>query len=148
MDHGTNGHQLVGSVCCPSTAPRNRTEFSRNTSPPYQRNPTSSHLTWALLGRLNHQKRISHILLLAKIHLAPGGLIPIWVWVKIRPPGIGPQVLVHVSTYQGPFGVPIFDPCMQIRFHSCLWNFLPTGPGWVRGGPGVPAKRAMSLALK
>ena len=24
-----------------------------------------------------------------------------WVWVKIRPPGIGPQVLVYVTTYQG-----------------------------------------------
>ena len=24
-----------------------------------------------------------------------------WVWVKIKPPGYGPQVLVHVSTYQG-----------------------------------------------
>ena len=24
-----------------------------------------------------------------------------WVWVKIKPPGIGPQVLVHVSIYQG-----------------------------------------------
>ena len=25
----------------------------------------------------------------------------IWVWVKIRPPGIGPRVLVIVSIYQG-----------------------------------------------
>ena len=35
-----------------------------------------------------------------------------WVWVKIKPPGYGPQILVHVSTYQGkPFwGYPIFDP--------------------------------------
>ena len=35
-----------------------------------------------------------------------------WVWVKIKPPGIGPRVLVHVSTYQGnPFWVyPISDP--------------------------------------
>ena len=33
-----------------------------------------------------------------------------WVWVQIKPPGIGPQVLVHVSTYQGkPFVVHIFD---------------------------------------
>ena len=34
------------------------------------------------------------------------------VWVKLTPPGIGPQVLVHVSIYQGkPFwGYPIFDP--------------------------------------
>ena len=24
-----------------------------------------------------------------------------WLWVKIEPPGIGPQVLVHVSFYQG-----------------------------------------------
>ena len=29
-----------------------------------------------------------------------------WVWVKIKPPGIGPQVLVFGST----FGVPILDP--------------------------------------
>ena len=36
----------------------------------------------------------------------------IWVWVKVKPPGIGPQVLVHVSIYQGkPFwGYHIFDP--------------------------------------
>ena len=34
-----------------------------------------------------------------------------WVWVKIKPPGIGPQVLVFGSIYQGkPFGAPIFDP--------------------------------------
>ena len=32
------------------------------------------------------------------------------VWVKIKPPGIGPQDLVHVSIYQGSFWVPIFDP--------------------------------------
>ena len=24
-----------------------------------------------------------------------------WVWVKIKPPGIGPQVLVHVSIFEG-----------------------------------------------
>ena len=30
----------------------------------------------------------------------------IWVWVKIKPLGIGPQVLVHVSICQGkPFWV-------------------------------------------
>ena len=29
------------------------------------------------------------------------GLQMIWVWVKIKPPGYGPQVLVHVSIYQG-----------------------------------------------
>ena len=27
--------------------------------------------------------------------------VPYYVWVKIKPPGYGPQVLVHVSTYQG-----------------------------------------------
>ena len=33
------------------------------------------------------------------------------MWVKIKLPGYGPQVLVHVATYQGkPFWVPIFDP--------------------------------------
>ena len=33
-----------------------------------------------------------------------------WLWVKIKP-GYGPQILVHVSSYQGkPFWVPIFDP--------------------------------------
>ena len=37
---------------------------------------------------------------------------PKWVWVKIQPPGYGPQVLVLVSIHQGkPFwGYPIFDP--------------------------------------
>ena len=33
------------------------------------------------------------------------GFPPSWrthgAWVKIEPPGIGPQVLVHVSIYQG-----------------------------------------------
>ena len=33
-----------------------------------------------------------------------------WVWVKIRPLGIGPQVLAHVSIYRVPVWVPIFDP--------------------------------------
>ena len=35
-----------------------------------------------------------------------------WIWVKIKAPGIGPPVLVHVSICQGkPFwGYPIFDP--------------------------------------
>ena len=33
----------------------------------------------------------------------------IWVWVKIKPPGIGPQVLVHASIYQGSIlGFPVF----------------------------------------
>ena len=45
--------------------------------------------------------------------LSTGG--PRWVWVKIKPPGIEPQVLVLGSTYQGnqgnPFwGCPSFDP--------------------------------------
>ena len=30
-----------------------------------------------------------------------GGDQPIWAWVKIEPPGYGPQVLVHASIYQG-----------------------------------------------
>ena len=35
----------------------------------------------------------------------------IWVWVNIKPPGYGPQILVHLSIYQGnPFWVPSFDP--------------------------------------
>ena len=35
----------------------------------------------------------------------------LWVWVKVKPAGYGPQTVVHVSIYQGkPFGVPIFDP--------------------------------------
>ena len=29
------------------------------------------------------------------------GWIPIWLWLKIKPPGIGPQVLLLVSIYQG-----------------------------------------------
>ena len=34
-----------------------------------------------------------------------------YVWVKIQPPGIGPQVGVLVSIYQGnPFWIDIFDP--------------------------------------
>ena len=42
-------------------------------------------------------------------HLKSPGLI--WAWVKIKPPGYGPQVLVFGSIYQGkPFWVPVFDP--------------------------------------
>ena len=43
------------------------------------------------------------------------GPYQIWVWVKIQPPGNGPQVLVFGSIYQvpfhlpGPFSVRIFD---------------------------------------
>ena len=33
------------------------------------------------------------------------GFSGMWVWVKIKPPGIGPHILVLVSIYQGkPFG--------------------------------------------
>ena len=41
-----------------------------------------------------------------------GGGTILFVWVKIKPPGYGPQVLVMGSIYQGnPFwGYPIFDP--------------------------------------
>ena len=36
--------------------------------------------------------------------------IAMWVWVKV-PPGIGPQVLVFGSLYQGnPFRIRVFDP--------------------------------------
>ena len=51
-----------------------------------------------------------------------------WVWVKIKPPGIGPQVLVHVSTYQGkPFWVHIFD---SRPFGSVVLIFAAFG--WLR----------------
>ena len=54
-----------------------------------------------------------------------------WLWVKIRPPGIGPQFLVP-SFYQGnPFwGCPIFDPqpgvfCrMDAVFECSLWKVM------------------------
>ena len=40
-----------------------------------------------------------------------------WVWVKIKPTGNGPQVLVHVSICQGkPFWVPIFDPQPYVTY--------------------------------
>ena len=41
-----------------------------------------------------------------------------WVWIKIKPPGYGPQVVLHVSTYRsgGPFWV---------------FQFLTTAPIWV-----------------
>ena len=39
------------------------------------------------------------------------GLETIWIWVKMKPSEYGPQVVVHVSIYQGkPFWVPAFDP--------------------------------------
>ena len=42
-------------------------------------------------------------------HLSLQGAI--WVWVKIKAPGNGRQVVVYFSTYQGkPFWVHIFDP--------------------------------------
>ena len=37
-------------------------------------------------------------------------LLPTWVWVKIKPPGIGPQVLVLGSIYQALFWVQVFEP--------------------------------------
>ena len=54
-----------------------------------------------------------------------------WVWVRIKPPGHGPQVLVHVSTYQGSIWVPIFDPtatfeCMHLAFDCRQVNILRT----------------------
>ena len=33
-----------------------------------------------------------------------------WIWVKIKAQGIGPQVLVHVTTYRVQSWVPIIDP--------------------------------------
>ena len=40
-----------------------------------------------------------------------------WGWVKIKPPGIGLQVLVLVSIYQGNpiWGYPMFDPQPDAR---------------------------------
>ena len=34
----------------------------------------------------------------------------IWIWVRIKPPGIGLQVLVLVSIYQGSIWGTYFDP--------------------------------------
>ena len=50
-----------------------------------------------------------------------------WVWVKINPPGIGPQVLVHVATYLGLFWVPIFDP----QPHRAGLRFSFSFTGWL-----------------
>ena len=46
-----------------------------------------------------------------------------WVWVKIKP-GIGPQVLVHVSTCQGKplWGYQIFDPHPHGESWTCAKN--------------------------
>ena len=54
--------------------------------------------------------------------------IMIWVWVKIKPPGVGPQVLVHVSTYQGSFWAPIFDPLpfFQNAFQVIVRRYKPS----------------------
>ena len=45
-----------------------------------------------------------------------------WLWVKIKPPGIGPQVLVLGSIYQGnPFWwYPVFDPLQIARLFSSI----------------------------
>ena len=59
----------------------------------------------------------------------------VWPWVKIQPPGIGPQVLVQSSTYQGnPFwGYPISDPQPHGCVHVCPmgkphdWLWFPCG---------------------
>ena len=50
-----------------------------------------------------------------------------WVRVKIKPPGIGPQAVVQVSMYQGkPFWVHIFDPqaCDLDKHHWKLTWFV------------------------
>ena len=51
----------------------------------------------------------SHLLV---FRTASGAWASIWVWVKMKPPGIGPQVLVNVSICQRkPFwGYHIFEP--------------------------------------
>ena len=65
------------------------------------------------------------------LRAGPGLCTLMWVWIKIKPPGIGPQVLVHGSIYQGkPFWAHIFDPrlCKNgvtqekgFRFDPRLW---------------------------
>ena len=47
-----------------------------------------------------------------------------WVWVKMKPPGIGPLVFVHVSIYQrNPVWIPIFDPQLnRFVFHASFWR--------------------------
>ena len=70
---------------------------------------------------------------------------------KLKPPGTGPQVLVHVSICQGhPFwGYPIFDNhshiCLWFRVRLCTskgvshkfdtFSFVYWGPGLFVGGP-------------
>ena len=51
-------------------------------------------------------------------HQHPGSAIPFptWVWVKMKPPGYGQQILVLGSIYQGkPFGHRLFDPLPSYR---------------------------------
>ena len=47
-----------------------------------------------------------------------------WVWVKIKPPGIGPQVLVLGSIYQG--SILGTDLCPTAML---FWGDLPTSKG-------------------
>ena len=78
----------------------------------------------------------------------------IWVWVKIQPPGIGPQVLVHVSIDQGkPFWGPIFDPQPSGQFGAGarwrpLWRFCPAlrHAIYVHGASSSPAGVRRSTA--
>ena len=55
-----------------------------------------------------------------------------WVWVKKRPPGIGPQILLDVSIYQGkPFWAPMFDPQPCCPVQRCpLLGFVNPQPQW------------------
>ena len=46
--------------------------------------------------------------------------LAIWVWVKIKPPGIGLQVLDHVSIYQGSPQEPCMCPHRQVAPHQLL----------------------------
>ena len=56
-----------------------------------------------------------------------------WLWVKVKPPGIGPQVLVVVSICQGNLfcGYPIFDPQLNSLWNPRIWFLFCSRLIWV-----------------
>ena len=92
--------------------------FPRTVDPPLWRGPRCRR--WCLLGRgsggSSHRsqsretKQVSSLWGKPRSHFGSGILTSIWVWVKIKQPGIGPQVLVYVSICQGFIFSTDFDP--------------------------------------
>ena len=67
-------------------------------------------------------------------------LVSKWLWVKIKPPGIGPQVLVHVFPFtRASFWAPTSDP--QPNEHLGLFDYQYSFEINLRGSPHFTERR-------